>query len=160
MHVGSFDEVLSDAGSTPAASTIRLTRGFPPMPAVSLMASHSTPHAQAGAAVGRGQRECPERVNAVSESKGVRHPFYVYILRCSDASLYVGSTDDLRARLLKHSDGSASRYTALRRPVTLVHSEIFTSQRQALKREFQLKRWSRAKKEALIAADFAALKRL
>jgi len=46
----------------------------------------------------------------------------VYILRCRDDSVYIGSTTDLESRVLKHNDGSASRFTATRRPVTLVYS--------------------------------------
>jgi predicted GIY-YIG superfamily endonuclease len=72
----------------------------------------------------------------------------------------VGETDDLDRRLVKHNDGSASVFTAKRRPVVLVRSEEYTRPADALKRERQLKRWTRAKKEALIAGDFALLKRL
>ena len=85
---------------------------------------------------------------------------FVYILRCADGSLYVGETEDLAARLAKHNDGSASAYTAARRPIALVHSEVHTDQAAALARERQLKGWTRAKKEALIADDLAKLKRL
>jgi len=82
---------------------------------------------------------------------------WVYILRCADGSLYVGQTDELQARLVKHNDGSASAFTAERRPVDLVYSEI-PDRISALGRERQLKRWTRAKKEALIAGDLAKLK--
>ena len=85
---------------------------------------------------------------------------YVYILRCADNSLYIGETADLEFRLLKHNDGSACKFTARRRPVTLMPSEAHATQASALKRERQLKGWTRAKKEALIAGDLALLKRL
>ena len=52
---------------------------------------------------------------------------YVYILRCSDSSLYVGMTSNLDLRLLRHNEGVACGYTAKRRPVRLVHFEEFPS---------------------------------
>ena len=83
-----------------------------------------------------------------------------YILRCADDSLYVGSTDDLSARVLKHNEGRASRFTATRRPVRLAYLEALMSLEQARSRERQLKRWTRRKKEALIERDLDLLKRL
>ena len=85
---------------------------------------------------------------------------FIYILRCADNSLYVGETDDLDARLSKHRDGTASMFTARRLPVTLAYFETHASRATALRRERQLKRWTRAKKDALIAGDLALLKRL
>ena len=69
----------------------------------------------------------------------------------SNGFLYVGETENLEARLLKHNEGTASVFTARRRPVSLAHSEVHQFQAGALARERQLKRWTRAKKEALIA---------
>ncbi len=85
---------------------------------------------------------------------------YVYILRCADNALYIGETSDMTSRIAKHHDGSACRFTSGRRPVVLVHVEQHSTRLAALKRERQLKRWTRAKKEALIAGDRALLKRL
>jgi putative endonuclease len=48
----------------------------------------------------------------------------VYFLRCADGALYIGVAHDLDQRLAKHAAGSASTFTAARRPVTLVHSEV------------------------------------
>jgi len=79
--------------------------------------------------------------------------FFLYILRCADGSYYVGSTSDPVARLEAHNAGRGPRYTACRRPVELVHSEPFETMESARHREAQLKKWSRAKKEALIAGD-------
>jgi len=59
----------------------------------------------------------------VNESKGDRTPHYIYVLRCSDLSLYIGATDDVASRVLKHNEGSASRYTSLRRPVHSIYTE-------------------------------------
>jgi tRNA/rRNA methyltransferase len=83
---------------------------------------------------------------------------YVYIVRCADQSLYIGETDDLDFRLTKHNDGSACVFTRRRRPVVLVYSEVHPTREAALKRERQLKGWTRAKKEALIAGDSSLLK--
>jgi putative endonuclease len=84
----------------------------------------------------------------------------VYILRCADGALYIGVTNDLDLRLIRHNDGSASRFTADRRPVVLVYSETHWTRQAALKRERQLKGWTRAKKEALIAGNAGLLRRL
>jgi putative endonuclease len=75
---------------------------------------------------------------------------FVYILRCRDRSLYVGWTTDVQARFAKHADGTAAKYTRSRRPVTLVYSELHESKLAALRREREIKRWTRAKKEALV----------
>ena len=85
--------------------------------------------------------------------------WYVYILRCADNFLYIGEPNDVDLRVMRHNDGRASSFTAARRPVTLVYSEPHLDRVAALAREErQLKRWSRAKKEALIAGDSARLK--
>ena len=86
--------------------------------------------------------------------------WYVYIVRTRDDWLYVGETSDLSRRVEKHNDGSASSFTAPRRPVTLVYWEQQPDRMAALKRERQLKRWRRAKNEALIAGELELLRRL
>lgn len=78
---------------------------------------------------------------------------YVYIVRCADGTLYTGYAIDAAARVDVHNAGRGAKYTACRRPVTLVYSESFESKSEALKREHQLKRWTRAEKEALIKDD-------
>ena len=85
---------------------------------------------------------------------------YVYILRCADRSLYVGHTSNLEARKRAHDGGTASNHTAKRRPLELVYIESLASLADAADRERQLKRWSRTKKEALIAGDTNALHEL
>jgi len=84
---------------------------------------------------------------------------YVYILRCDDGALYIGETSDVVARVCTHQAGEASGFTRTRRPVSLVYVEQHADRPHALSRERQLKRWTRVKKEALIAGDFALLKR-
>ena len=76
---------------------------------------------------------------------------FVYILRCADGTLYTGYARDPWEREKVHNRGRGARYTAGRRPVCLVYSEACESLGGALRREHQLKRWSRARKEALIA---------
>ena len=86
--------------------------------------------------------------------------FYVYILRCADGSLYTGHTDDLEARLAAHERGVTPGYTQSRRPVRLAWSADVPTREEALDAEMRIKRWSRAKKEALIAEDWQRLKAL
>jgi len=87
-------------------------------------------------------------------------PFFSYILRCADETLYVGHTDDLASREQTHNDGKGAKYTAVRRPVRMVYAEEHSSAVNAIAREHQLKRWSQEKKEALIADDRASLRSL
>ncbi len=82
---------------------------------------------------------------------------HTYILRCSDGSYYVGSTMDLDARLAQHQNGEGAIYTRRRRPVELVWAGEFASVADAFAYEKRVQGWSRAKREALIRGDFAAL---
>ncbi|MBW1980341.1 MAG: GIY-YIG nuclease family protein [Deltaproteobacteria bacterium] len=86
--------------------------------------------------------------------------YFLYILKCSDGSYYVGTTSALEERFRAHNEGRAARYTTSRRPVTLVYSEEHPNVEQARSRERQIKCWSRAKKEALISGDRPKLKKL
>ena len=83
--------------------------------------------------------------------------FYVYMLRCADGSYYLGHTDDLDRRIAQHQCGEIPGYTQNRRPVTPVWSENFGTREEALTVEQQVKGWSRKKKEALIAGDWASI---
>jgi predicted GIY-YIG superfamily endonuclease len=83
---------------------------------------------------------------------------FTYILRCADGSLYVGHTEDLASREATHNDGKGAKYTAARRPVHIVYAEEHSSAASAIAREHQLKRWSNAKKEALLLDDHGALR--
>jgi putative endonuclease len=76
---------------------------------------------------------------------------FVYIVRCADDTLYTGYARDPEAREKAHNGGRGARYTAGRRPVTLVYCESFASVGDALRRERQVKRLPRAQKEALVA---------
>jgi putative endonuclease len=74
----------------------------------------------------------------------------LYILRCSDGSLYTGITTDLEKRLKNHNKGTASKYTRSKRPVIIVHSESFVDESAARKREAAIKKLSRQGKLELI----------
>ena len=87
---------------------------------------------------------------ALKLKKQLADPWFVYILRCTDGSLYTGITNDLNRRLEQHNAGTASRYTRRRLPVTLVYHEEPTTKGGALKRELAIKSLSRKAKEALI----------
>lgn len=76
--------------------------------------------------------------------------YYVYILLCRDGTFYVGSTNDIQKRLDVHNKGKGAKYTRGRLPVVLRYSESFQLKGDALKREAELKKLSRAKKEALV----------
>lgn len=87
--------------------------------------------------------------------------YYVYILRCNDNSLYTGITSDLERRIMEHNAGKyPEAYTFKRKPVTLVFYQDFTDPNQAIYFEKKLKKWSKAKKEALINGDFDLLQTL
>jgi putative endonuclease len=86
--------------------------------------------------------------------------FYVYILECSDKTLYTGMTNDIDRRLEEHQRGiNESCYTYKRRPVRLVYSQIHYSFTQAESWEKRIKKWSQKKKWALIKGDDEVLKK-
>ena len=86
--------------------------------------------------------------------------FYAYLLRCSDGSYYAGHTDQMEVRLAQHQAGALGGYTARRRPVELVWCDLFPTRDEAFAAERQIKGWTRAKKEALIAGDWERLQQL
>lgn len=77
--------------------------------------------------------------------------YFIYILECSDQTLYVGCTNNLERRLEQHNNSkSGAHYTKLRRPVKLLYSEIFNTLKEARRRESEIKGWRREKKLDLI----------
>ena len=87
--------------------------------------------------------------------------YCVYILKCADKTFYTGITSDLDKRLMEHQSGKYfGSYTFDRRPVELVYYAEFTDVTRAISMEKQLKKWSRAKKEALINGEFEKLPNL
>lgn len=85
---------------------------------------------------------------------------YLYILRCSDGSYYVGSTTDLSRRIIEHQNGVGANFTSKHLPVKIVYYEEFDRIEDAFRREKQLQGWSRKKKEALIQKDKDSLIKL
>ena len=86
--------------------------------------------------------------------------FYVYMLECSDKSIYTGHTDNLEARLAGHHDGRFRGYTYKRRPLRLIFRDTFPTREEAFAVEREIKGWSREKKWALARGDWEALKEL
>lgn len=79
--------------------------------------------------------------------------WYVYIVRCSDNTLYAGVTKDVERRVIEHNTNNklGARYTQSRRPVTIVYEEGAESRSAASKRELEIKRLTKKRKESLIA---------
>ena len=75
---------------------------------------------------------------------------YTYIVQCSNSSYYVGHTHNLAARIKDHNAGQGALHTRTHGRVRLVYSEAHPSKLLAIKRELQIKKWSREKKKALI----------
>ena len=152
--------VFPDAGSTPAASTIRLTRKI----SDKIFLARSWQAILIPCQKGRRVSWACRRVSWVHRRKPaegqINLAYYVYIFRCSDGSFYVGSSKDIEQRVKVHNAGNASRYTRSRCPVSLVYKEKCESLGTALRRERQIKKWSRVKKEALISGDFELLTQL
>ena len=80
--------------------------------------------------------------------------WHVYMVRCSDGTLYAGITNDLKKRIEAHNSGKdGARYTRSRRPVKLVYSEQVESKSAAAKLEYQIKKLPREKKELIVRGD-------
>jgi len=101
------------------------------------------------------------RISKDEAGTAMDHGAYVYILRCSDGSYYVGITRaELETRVAQHNNGTFKGYTESRRPVTLLFSQWFERLTDAIEAERNVKKWSRAKKEAFMRGDMAALQEL
>ncbi len=80
--------------------------------------------------------------------------YYVYILKCSDKTLYTGITNNLEKRLGAHNHLiTGAKYTRTRRPVKLVYSKKFRTKSKALKREYEIKNVTRNEKLNLITQN-------
>lgn len=84
--------------------------------------------------------------------------WYVYILECQNKDLYTGMTCDLERRLAEHKSGKGGHFTSSFKANKLLYSEIWTTKEKALRREAQIKGWTRRKKIALVSRDLQALK--
>ena len=83
--------------------------------------------------------------------------FWTYILLCADGKYYTGHTDDLEKRIGQHQSGLIKGFTSSRLPVRLMWSQDFPTRYEALDAELKIKKWSKAKKEALIRGDWDSL---
>lgn len=75
---------------------------------------------------------------------------YTYIVECSDGTLYTGWTNDLEKRVRAHNAGKGAKYTKSRIPVKLVYFETFATKQEAMRREYEVKQYTRKEKEALL----------
>ena len=82
---------------------------------------------------------------------------WMYILKCSDNSYYVGSTQNLELRVWQHSTGLGAKYTSTRLPIELMFAAEFDRIADAYAFEKKVQGWSRGKREALIQSDFNKL---
>ncbi|SHH13000.1 Predicted endonuclease, GIY-YIG superfamily [Halobaculum gomorrense] len=89
----------------------------------------------------------PDRVDGVAVPAA---DHYVYVLECTDGSLYTGYTTDVARRVAEHDAGNGAKYTRGRTPVELVHVEAFDSKSAAMSREYAIKQRSRREKESLV----------
>lgn len=78
-------------------------------------------------------------------------PYYFYLARCSDNSLYCGCCKDLKSREAMHNSGKGAKYTRSRLPIQVVYHEEFTTLADAMKREAHVKKWSKTQKEDLVS---------
>ena len=86
--------------------------------------------------------------------------YFVYILRTSSNTLYIGQTNDLEKRLKEHKSksGKGAKYTRYFNSVELVYREEHKTRKEAMQREYQIKKWPKAKKETLAARHLKLLK--
>lgn len=76
--------------------------------------------------------------------------WFVYVLLCKDNSLYTGFSNNLKKRLIDHKNGKGGRYTRSHLPVSLIYSEKLPTKTDALKREREIKSWTRQEKIKLL----------
>ena len=77
--------------------------------------------------------------------------YFIYILECNDNTLYTGWTTDIDKRVLAHNEmKTGAKYTSARRPVKVVHKEECSGKKEAMKREWKIKKMTRLEKLKLI----------
>ena len=102
----------------------------------------------------------PRLLKALSEVEGARGMSFVYILHLRSGVFYTGCSTDFERRFHDHQNGTACRTTQIDPPVALLWIEIHPDFATARKREAQIKKWSRAKKEALVSGNQDRLRSL
>ena len=80
--------------------------------------------------------------------------FFMYMLKCSDLTYYVGNTDNIERRVNEHQTGFFTGYTFQRRPIKLVYVQSYATRDESLEAEARIKKWSRKKKEALVGGEW------
>lgn len=88
-------------------------------------------------------------------SRPIETHWVVYLLQCSDNTIYCGVTNNLQRRLRQHNGEikGGARYTSARRPCALIYQEIYEDKSQAMKREYEIKQLSRIEKQRLVSVD-------
>jgi predicted GIY-YIG superfamily endonuclease len=76
--------------------------------------------------------------------------YFVYLLKCGDGTIYTGITTDVKRRLAEHKNGTGSHYTRSRGAIKILYSEKAGTRSRALKREAEIKSWSRTQKMNLV----------
>jgi len=79
--------------------------------------------------------------------------WYTYILLCEDNSLYTGISNNMEKRFFAHQNGTGAKYTRSHKPVKIIYSEEFITKSLALKRELEIKNWTRKKKIEQLGLD-------
>ena len=126
-------------------------QGEEPFDALRLLMACGPRYPQAMSLLDEARRMAP------SLSRGVS---FVYMLRLRSGALYVGCSNDAEARFRAHAEGTACRTSALDPPIEILFIELHADFAKARRREAQIKKWSRAKKDALIAGDLQRLRNL
>ena len=80
--------------------------------------------------------------------------YFIYIVKCVDDTLYVGSTNNIEKRVKEHNTSKrGARYTSTRRPVTLMYTEEYKTITEAMRREYEIKSWTRKRKLKLMGVE-------
>lgn len=91
-----------------------------------------------------------KKINPDMKTGAVMDNWYVYMIECSDGTIYTGITNDVKARILKHNSGKGAKYTRARRPVKLKAQWKCSTKSASAQAEYALKKLSRAHKLKLI----------
>lgn len=86
--------------------------------------------------------------------------YFIYILKNNQGEIYIGQTSNVEARVKRHNSNDGALFTKNKPEFRLVYQESHSTLKSAMNRELQIKKWSRAKKEALLVGDFTRLKKL
>ncbi len=100
----------------------------------------------------KGRSKAAAKLTKQAEKRNsAKCPWFLYVAECADRTLYVGIAKNVEARIACHNSGRGAKYTRTRGPVRMVYSEKLPDVGSALRREREVKRWSRPKKVAELA---------